>query len=236
MELLENRKPLWFVFVHDHWFCRTWTYVMHILLIYTAFNIPLNVAFDQSDNQFLTSIDAFIDYMFICDLFMNFIMGYENEDRNSEFRLKKIAIRYMSSWFFIDFVACLPIDKVIMGLNGTNELNIEAKGDQNANKLFRLARLPRLYRLIRIVRLLRLLKMGNSFQKIFAVMKINNGVSKLINIMITVLFLIHLYACLWYWLADFLQEADGVDYWVRRGGWEEDPNYELYMRAVYWSF
>jgi hypothetical protein len=45
LELLENRKPLWFVFRHDHWFSRTWTYFMHLLLIYTAFNIPLNVAF-----------------------------------------------------------------------------------------------------------------------------------------------------------------------------------------------
>jgi len=125
LEMLENRKPLWFVFVHDHWFSRTWTYFMHILLIYTAFNIPLNVAFPQT-SSFLQGLDVFIDYCFIIDMFMNFIIGYENEDRNPEFRLKKIAIRYISSWFFVDLIANLPMEKIVIKLNNNSVTSVGA--------------------------------------------------------------------------------------------------------------
>ena len=176
---------------------------MHVLLIYTAFNIPLNVAFDQSGNRFMATIDQFIDYMFITDVMMNFIIGYEDEDRNSEFRLKKIAVKYVTSWFTLDLVACLPFDK-LLAIGSTPALTSGVVNEnESANKLLRLARLPRLYRLIRIVRLLRLLKMGGSFKKIFELMKINHGVSKLIGVLVTILFLIHMTACLWFWIADF---------------------------------
>lgn len=114
LALLEQQKPLWFVLGHDHPLTRAWTYIMHICLIYTALNVPLNVAFDQSENAIQVQIDFVINIMFILDLFMNFIMGYEDEDRNSETRLKMIAKKYLSTWFFIDFLACIPAEIIIL--------------------------------------------------------------------------------------------------------------------------
>ena len=172
LERLENRKPLFFVFEHDHWWAKVWSYTMHVLLIYTAFNIPLNVAFEQN-GVLMVTLDKIIDYCFYIDLIMNFITGYENDDKNSEFRLKNIAIRSVKSWFLIDLMACLPFDLVFeIVFSQENEVT-SSQTSQEAAKLLRLAKLPRLYRLIRIVRLLRLLKMGSSLKKMFDVLKVN---------------------------------------------------------------
>lgn len=171
LKRLENRKPLFFVFEHDHWFAMTWMYTMNTLLLYTAFNIPLTVAFDQSDILFLTKLDELIDYMFMADVLVNFITGYEDDDNNSEFRLKLIGSSYIKTWFMPDLLACLPFDriyeKLLIDPEDLNEVDMTDEEIAKKQQLFRLAKLPRLYRLIRIVRLLRLVKMGNSFKKLF---------------------------------------------------------------------
>lgn len=226
LERLENRKPLCFVFEHDHWFARTWMYVMHFLLLYTAFNIPLNVAFDQSGIAFLARLDQWIDYMFIADVLVNFITGYEDDDNNSEFRLKMIARRYVKSWFWPDVLACLPFDRLsalfLLDDVASPEAPIGGLSEEEIAKkqqLFRLAKLPRLYRLIRIVRLLRLVKMGNNFKRLFAKFRINQGTSKMINVFLSAVFLIHLVACLWFWNADFLSgDAAAASSWIVRKG------------------
>ena len=106
-------------------------------------------------------------------------------------------------------------------------------------KLVRLARLPRLYRLVRLIRLIRLLKMGDSFKRLFKSLHINQGVAKLIGVMFIIIFLNHFVACLWYWLAEFLQPTDpdlDEDYWVVRQGLEEDSDGMKYIVAIYWAF
>lgn len=47
----------------------------------------------------------------------NFIIAYENEDKNVEFRLKMIACNYIKGWFFLDLIACIPIQVTINLIN-----------------------------------------------------------------------------------------------------------------------
>ena len=56
-----------------------------------------------------------------------------------------------------------------------------------------------------------------------------------------IFFLIHLYACLWFWIADFFQEeTDSEDsfynYWPKRKGYIGLPSEQMYIHACYWSF
>ena len=182
-------------------------------------------------------MDEIVNGLFIADVFINFLCAYENEDKNIEFSLKKIGSKYLNSWFVIDLVACIPVDKIIMVVAGTDE-------SENQYNLLRLARLPRLYRLVRMVRLMRLLKMGQSFKKLFESLRINQGVAKLVGVLLTVLFLIHFIACFWYWIADFFQIAyaesvpddDRENYWLVNQGLEDESNGVKYLAAVYWAF
>lgn len=68
-------------------------------------------------------------------------------------------------------------------------------------KLIRLTRLPRLYRLMRIMRLfklLRLLKSSKTFKRMFDLINMNVGVVKMINVTVSVFFIVHLIGCLWF--------------------------------------
>jgi len=93
-------------------------------------------------------------------------------------------------------------------------------GSASDVKLLRLARLPRLYRLIRILRLfkmLRLLKYNASFKKIFEAMKMNSGIMRMLTVIISVFFLVHLMSCAWFLSAKF--DDFNPDTWVVRGGY-----------------
>jgi len=52
----------------------------------------------------------FIDFLFIFDIFVNFICAYEDEETGIlVVSLRKISTNYMRSWFFIDLIAVLPV-------------------------------------------------------------------------------------------------------------------------------
>ena len=186
--MLEQAKPMWFIIMPDTFFSGFWVYLMQTALLYTAFAVPVDVAFGNS-NEVVEALDITINLLFVADLFFNFVQAFENEDKNIEFRLKQIAVKYVKSWFFIDFIACVPINLIL-----------EAQADNSTNKLLRLARLPRLYRLVRLVRLL---KMGDSLKRVFQSMNINLGVAKLGGVLFTILIMIHFISCFWYWIAVF---------------------------------
>lgn len=174
---------------------------MNLSLIFTAFTVPIIVAFEAASDGWLGVSQDVLNFIFYVDLFLNFILAYEDEDKNIEFRFKKISINYLKSWFFLDLLACVPINLIIDLTKPVNNSN--GSSDQSV-KLLRLARLPRLYRLVRLIRLIRLLKMGDSFKKLFRSLHINQGIAKLVGVIFIILFLNHFVACLWYWMAEFL--------------------------------
>ncbi len=59
---------------------------------------------------------------------------------------RKIAILYLSFWFWIDLISIMPFDLAMMSGN-------------NANVLLRFAKIGKLYKLIRLSRLAKLFKL-----------------------------------------------------------------------------
>lgn len=53
-------------------------------------------------------MDIFIDVMYGLDLFLNFFMAYEDQDKKIEVRIKKIFHEYFTGWFIVDFLAVVP--------------------------------------------------------------------------------------------------------------------------------
>lgn len=121
---------------------------MIFMLLYVASYVPFSICFD-SESAFGNTIDIIVDVYFFVDILINFVSAYEDEVSGLPvISLKKIALRYMTGWFFIDLLAVLPVKLFEDALNG----------DGSQLKLARLARLPRLYRLLRILRMLKMLR------------------------------------------------------------------------------
>lgn len=90
-------------------------------------------------------LNAFIDLLFIIDVFVNFRTSYVNTKTGEEiFDLKKIALNYLKARFWIDILASMPFDLFTLFLIGRNQNTI-------VFKLFGLLKLIRVLRLSRII-------------------------------------------------------------------------------------
>ena len=83
---------------------------MILLLTYSCVYVPVEVAFlDYEIGGRAYKLDKFsgltVDFLFFCDIIINFISAYEIPGSNSfEVRLSVLAKEYVLSWFFIDRV------------------------------------------------------------------------------------------------------------------------------------
>jgi hypothetical protein len=82
--------------------------------------------------------------VFLIDLVLNFFSAYYDDEDDLIIDRTIIALRYLKSWFFIDFIAIIPFGAIA-----------SSTGDMSS--LSRLAKLPRLYRLLKMT------KYSNSF-------------------------------------------------------------------------
>jgi hyperpolarization activated cyclic nucleotide-gated potassium channel 2 len=207
-EQASDFKRIKFIIMPGTKFHTVWNIIVILLLFYTGTVVPFRTAFVDTTTVGMQYFEGFIDILFIIDLFVNFITAYENEDKRVEDRLGKIVVNYLSGWFLLDLFACIPFQFIF---------NTEGGGGGKYNKLVRLARLPRLYRLLRILRVFKIMKtmkQNNNFKKYFQWFRMNPGISRMLKVLILVIFLVHLTACFWYLTAKL--DDFHPDTWVMR--------------------
>ena len=87
-----------------------WNLIVFFLLMYTATLVPYRTIFIEVEEKFtfLFYFDALVDLLYFTDLVLNFFMAFEDADKKLEIRLKKIAVNYLNTWFFLDLVSCVP--------------------------------------------------------------------------------------------------------------------------------
>ena len=140
--------------------------------------------------------------------------------------LKSIAINYLSGWFLLDLLAVLPVELIEIFLEGGEQM-----------KLARLARLPRLYRLIRILRMIKMLRVfrrSSQFKDWISTLNISVGMIRMFNMLVLMIFLVHLMACFWFMAATLAENL--FETWAgEKGLVDEDKGYQ-YFNAFYWAF
>ena len=76
--------------------------------------IPLNMAFDEAFGDDWDWVLAVIDLIFFTDVIVIFNTAFEDEDYRIIDDRKTIAISYLKNWFFIDIIAIIPFDLIII--------------------------------------------------------------------------------------------------------------------------
>lgn len=80
--------------------------VMSLLLLWSATVTPYRVSFDVDDSsQVLDSIETLISGLFAVDIVFSFLSAYYDSDNKLVIDKRKIARRYLTSWFLIDLVS-----------------------------------------------------------------------------------------------------------------------------------
>lgn len=78
---------------------------------------------------------------------------------------KVISIKYLKSWFVIDFVSSLPLDYVFLTIEGQS---------YSAGRALRILRLAKLLQLLRLLRISRLVRYVRLWQEVCRYQPTNN--------------------------------------------------------------
>ena len=90
-------------------FKKVWDVLMVFILLYIATLVPYRTAFvDEESSGLMKAFELTVDVMFVLDIFLTFLTPYERRDSSYEYKLKNIAINYLSGGFAIDAVASFP--------------------------------------------------------------------------------------------------------------------------------
>ena len=153
-----------------------WNIVIILLLLYTATVTPYRTAFIDETSTFMFYFELLTDFLFFLDIIVNFLSAFEGEDGEVVDSYRVIARKYITSWFVLDLIACIPFQIIF---------RTEQQSNGGYNKLLRLMRLPRLYRMLRIIRLFKIVKMVQNsprFQAFLEKIKLNNGTCLLLAV------------------------------------------------------
>ena len=143
------------MFMPNSRFRSIWDFVQISLLSYISVLVPFRIGFDENALPWepLFIFDCFVDIYFVMDIYVNFNTCVVTKQGDLVIDRKLIARDYISTWFALDFVSCLPVHYVTF-LPGMEEGNSDLK----ANKVIRLLRLARMLKLLRLARIQRLMQ------------------------------------------------------------------------------
>ncbi|KAH7652028.1 Potassium channel voltage-dependent EAG/ELK/ERG protein [Dioscorea alata] len=197
---------------------RWWQVFLVVLVIYSAWASPFELAFEKVEFGPLLVIDLIIDAFFVIDIVVTFFVAYLD---SSSYLLvddhKKIATRYLTRpWFVMDVASTVPFQIIYRIVTGKS----------NGGSIFGFINLLRLWRLRRV---------SNLFSRLEKDIRFSYFWTRYLKLICVTLFAVHSAGCMYYWIA--------VHYKIKKQTWIgsqvadfEDRSIWLgYTYAMYWS-
>jgi len=135
-------------------FMQYWDFFTLSALAFTLIVTPFEVALLPTKLDALFFINWLVNIVFITDMVVNFILPYKESAKKGGGTVKdhkKIAKRYLTSWFPIDIISILPFDSIEVV---AEEMSGKSPFGDNAQTL-KIIKMIRLLRLLKLARILR---------------------------------------------------------------------------------
>ena len=204
-ELLANKSKQAHNCIHPKNQCKlVWDVYITLVLILVCAITPLNLAFEANADPTLkrTLFETWIDVSFMIDIVIIFNTAYYDDKYKFICDKKVIARDYLTSWFCIDLISCIPLQLLTF---------------TSFNNLFKFARLSKLYRMVKIARLARLLKMLKTKSRIVRYIQIvfraDFGWDRLLFATFMFILLCHIASCSWIIVAHY-EESQFNECWL----------------------
>ncbi|MCD7473374.1 3-ketoacyl-CoA thiolase 1, peroxisomal [Datura stramonium] len=198
---------------------RCWEMFLVVLVIYSAWISPFEFAFlsyKKDDTLFI--MDNIVDCFFAIDIFLTFFVAYlHRESYLLVDEPKKIAIRYLSTWFIFDVCSTVPFQSLILVFTDHKE---------SGGVGFRLLSMLRLWRLRRVSALFARLEKDIRFNYFWM------RCTKLVSV---TLFAVHCAGCFYYTIAD--RYPDPKKTWIGavNPDFKQESVGDRYITSLYWS-
>jgi hypothetical protein len=176
-----------YILHQNHPYKVRWDVLLAAMIIYSVITVPLRIAFGTEARGVSLALDIIIDLFFFADICASFRTTYIDPETHEYVTDPiKIAKHYSSSWFTIDFVSTLPIDRIAESASSGGGGNL------------RMIKLIRVLRLVRLLKLMKLMKFGDILDQYENYLPVSRGVLHIFGMLIQITFVAHLMGCVWY--------------------------------------
>ncbi|TYK22565.1 potassium channel AKT2/3 [Cucumis melo var. makuwa] len=191
---------------------------MVVLVAYSVWVYPLEVAFlDAIPRRKLLIVDSIVDIFFAIDIVFTFFVAYIDHRTQLLVRdSKKIAIRYLSTWFLMDLASTIPFDTLAYLSTGKYDLCLP----------FALLGLLRFWRLRRVKQFFTRLEKDIRFSYFWV---------RCARLLSVTLFYVHCAGCVYYLLADRYPHQGKTWIGTLFPNFKEISFGVRYTSAMYWS-
>ncbi|KAF5472480.1 hypothetical protein F2P56_009197 [Juglans regia] len=195
---------------------RAWEMLLVVLVIYFAWICPFEFAFLPYKQDALFIFDNIVNGFFAIDIILTFFVAYL--DSHSYLLVddpKKIAVRYISTWFIFDVCSTAPFQPIsLLFTNHSGELG---------------------FKLLNMLRLWRLRRVSSLFARLEKDIRFNYFWTRCIKLISVTLFTVHLAGCINYLIA--ARYPDPGRTWIgeKNRDFKEDGLWERYVTSIYWS-
>ncbi|GLD92711.1 hypothetical protein PINS_up001290 [Pythium insidiosum] len=203
---------------------RAWDAMLTAFVLYTTCIVPYRVCFKRDASGLLGVFESMLDFAFFADIVLNFLTGLRLPAGEITYHAPTIARAYLRGWFVVDFFSTIPFDSLSswFGVASTSTQALEG------------AKLLRGLKVLRLFKLARIRKVGNMFSSLEDGIYTNQSLLSLIKLALTMLFLSHLVACMWFAVGDAR-----ADSWITAADLDDDNHQSLallqYLASMYWA-
>ncbi|KDP38842.1 hypothetical protein JCGZ_04999 [Jatropha curcas] len=197
---------------------RSWESFMVVLVAYSAWVFPFEVAFlNASSITGLYIADNIVDLFFAVDIVLTFLVAYIDSRTQLLVRdRRKIAVRYLSTWFLMDVASTVPFELLGYLFTGKEKLGLS-------------------YSLLGILRFWRLRRVKQLFTRLEKDIRFSYFWIRCIRLLFVTLFLVHCAGCLYYLLADRYPHQGKTWIGAVIPNFRETSLWIRYISALYWS-
>ncbi|KAG7387073.1 Potassium voltage-gated channel sub H member 4 [Phytophthora pseudosyringae] len=205
---------------------RMWDLLLTFLVLYTTLVVPFRVCFQVEAGGGFAVMETGMDVAFFIDIVFNFITGLQLPSGEVSYNFRVIVTAYLRGWFTVDFFSTLPFESLAKLFGVGN----------NAHAALLSAKLLRGLKVLRLFKLARIRRLGKVFANLEDAVYTNQSLVSLAKLALTMLFIAHLVACLWYAVG----RTDSEESWVVSisldpAGHADDGDSLQYVRSVYWA-
>nr|AAD16278.1 pulvinus inward-rectifying channel for potassium SPICK1 [Samanea saman] len=197
---------------------RYWQGVMVLLVAYSAWVYPFEVAFlHSSPNKEVFIVDNVVDIFFAVDIVLTFFVAFI--DRRTQLLVrdaKKIAVRYLSSWFVLDVASTIPYEALSYVITGKHKVGLVCY-------------------LLGMLRFWRLRRMKQFFTRLEKDIRFSYFWVRCARLLFVTLFSVHCAGCLYYLLADRYPHQGKTWIGAVIPNFRETSLWIRYISAMYWS-
>jgi len=210
---------------------RIWDIIVIAALLITALITPFEVAFFQAlvyAGAANFTMNRIIDAIFVVDIVVTFFLPYRTSVSKGGmliFDNRRIACNYLTGWFSLDLITCIPFDLIFAGI-------AEVSGTTISSSIFRMLRVLRVLKLARILRASRIL---NRWRDHIA---LSSATTSLSMFSFLTCLLAHWLACLWGFMAVRNEElwtgyGSGLS-WIQKARVPDSASiFDVYLISLY---